>query len=53
LVWRVVKLSRGEIDGGIDPRVDLTFPSELGVGCEWGTLIPLSYRADDPIYANH
>lgn len=53
LVWRGVKLGRGEIDGGIDPQVDLTFPSELGVGGEWGTQIPLSHRADDPIHANH
>lgn len=35
------------------PRVDLTFLPELGVGGEWGTLISLSHRADDPRYNTH
>lgn len=35
------------------PRVDLTFLPELGVGGEWGTLISLSHRANDPRYIAH
>lgn len=35
------------------PQVDLTFLPELGVGGEWGTLISLSHRANDPRYIAH
>lgn len=35
------------------PQVDLTFLPELGVGGEWGTLISLSHRANDPRYNTH